>query len=139
MNLLLDTHAFLWLVGEPSKLPGRLLAALADTRNWLAVSAASAMEVSTKVRIGKLPTAAHLAESQTWAARVRQVGASPLPITHEDAILAGRLSWDHRDPFDRFLAAQALLGDMTLVSRDQAFAALSGLRTLWDGPEDQTV
>jgi PIN domain nuclease of toxin-antitoxin system len=63
---LLDTHAFLWLLGEPSKVPAGLVAELAHRDNRLLVSSASAMEVSTKVRIGQLPTAAALADPSVW-------------------------------------------------------------------------
>ena len=132
MNLLLDTHTFLWLVGQPAVLPAGLLATLADPDNAFAVSAASAMEVATKVRIGKLPTATHLADPAVWSARMRQVGASPLAITQDHALAAGSLDWDNRDPFDRLLAAQAVLGNLILATRDKAFASVTSLRAIWD-------
>ena len=53
------------------------------------------------------------------------------PMTSEQAITAGGLAWDHGDPFDRMLAAQALAENLTLVSRDAAFGALRGLKVLW--------
>jgi PIN domain nuclease of toxin-antitoxin system len=134
VNLLLDTHAFLWLLGEPNRLPGGLVAVLEDPVNRVLVSAASVMEVATKVRIGKLPTASHLVDPAVWSSRSRQMGLEPLPITQDHALAAGSLAWDHRDPFDRLLAAQALTGDLVLVSRDSAFGAVPSLRVIWHCP-----
>ena len=59
------------------------------------------------------------------------LGASILSIDFKHAITAGGLAWDHGDPFDRMLAAQALAENLTLVSRDAAFGALRGLKVLW--------
>ena len=131
MRFLLDTPTFLWLIGEPERLPGTLVDLLADENNPLLVSAASAMEVATKVRLGKLPAAAHLVAPAVWSARVREIGADPLSLTTEHALLAGSLAWTHRDPFDRFLAAQALAENATLATCDVAFAGVEGLSRIW--------
>ena len=139
MSFLLDTHAFLWLIGEPERVPEALVDRLADEDNRLLVSAAAAMEVATKVRLGKLPTAAHLVAPAVWSARVRDIGGEPLELTAEHALLAGSLDWGHRDPFDRFLAAQALIENAVLVTRDGAFAAVAGLRRAWDDEGHGTV
>ena len=92
------------------------------------VSAASAMEVATKVRLGKFQAASVLVE--TWATHVSSIGAADLPVSARHALLAGQLQWDHRDPFDRLLAAQALLDNLTLVTGDAQLLTLPGLRVM---------
>lgn len=128
MRLLLDTHVFVWLLGEPSMVGDDARALLADRRNEVLVSAVSAMEVSTKVRLGNFESAGRLVES--WSARVADIQASELAITTEHALLAGSLDWAHRDPFDRLLAAQSIIENLTLVSTDPAMTGLGGLRVL---------
>ena len=59
-------------------------------------------------------------------------GADELPVTARHALAAGSLAWDHRDPFDRMLAAQSILESIPLVSADAAFSGLAGLRTVWE-------
>lgn len=121
VNYLLDTHVLLWLLSKPDRVPEHVRTELADPMNKLVVSAASALEVSTKVRLGKLE-APGLVDS--WAARVQGMGADTLTISAEHALLAGRLSWEHRDPFDRLLVAQAILEGLSLVTVDSAIATL---------------
>ncbi|MGB4779017.1 type II toxin-antitoxin system VapC family toxin [Microbacterium sp.] len=116
MRLLLDTHAFVWAVGSPSRLSDEASSAVADPGNVLLVSAASAWEIGTKFRLGKMPGVEPLV--QDFAGMARRLGATVLPIEHEHAMLAGTLPWEHRDPFDRMLVAQAALTASTLVSRD---------------------
>jgi len=128
-SLLLDTHALAWAVGRPDRLSERARSAVADPANHLVVSAASAWELATKVRLGRFPEAEPLVAQ--YPSIVAELGAEPLPITDRHARRAGGLAWDHRDPFDRMLAAQALLEHATLVTRDEAFTALAGLDTLW--------
>ncbi|MGQ0624964.1 MAG: type II toxin-antitoxin system VapC family toxin [Sporichthyaceae bacterium] len=127
--LLLDTHAYVWAVTAPAKLSDAAREAIADPLNTLWVSAATAWEMSIKHRSGRFPEAeALLAQHGALCARL---GADQHPISADDAIRAGGLSWTHRDPFDRMLAAQALLGQATLVTRDELFTELNGLLTLW--------
>lgn len=128
MRLLLDTHVFVWLLGEPHLVGDDARTLLADRGNEVLVSAVSAMEVSTKVRLGKFESAGRLVES--WSARVADIQGSELAITTEHALLAGSLDWVHRDPFDRLLAAQAIIENLTLVSTDPAMPGLGGLRVL---------
>lgn len=127
MTFLLDTHVVLWLLGEPGKVPEHARSDLADRRNHLVVSAVSAMEVATKVRLGKL-AAPGLVE--TWGARMSELGAQALSLAPAHALLAGSMTWEHRDPFDRMLVAQALTENLTLVTTDKAIAGLPGLRAL---------
>jgi PIN domain nuclease of toxin-antitoxin system len=129
VRYLLDTHAFLWLLGSPELVPARLRRDLASPDNELVVSAVSGLEVATKVRLGKLDAARHLVA--TWSARVQDLRAVELPVSTEHALLAGSLDWQHRDPFDRLLVAQALVENLTMVTSDPQIAAVTGLRVWW--------
>lgn len=126
MRFLLDTHVFLWLLGEPDHVADDVRTELGDRGNEVLVSAASAIEVATKVRLGKLEPARQLVS--TWSTRVRDIDAVELAVSTEHALLAGSMTWDHRDPFDRLLTAQALVENVTLVSNDTAMRGLPGLR-----------
>ena len=128
MRILLDTHAFLWWLAGDRKLTQTAREAIADESNAVLVSAASAWEICTKVRIGKLPGAAAIAADVT-ACLVRQ-GFTPLPITVRHAERAGNLPGAHRDPFDRMLIAQAQALDVPLVSNETLFDGY-GIRRLW--------
>ena len=121
VTYLLDTHVLLWLLTTPERIPGPVRGALADPQNRLLVSAVSALEVATKVRVGKLQAPGLL---DSWASRVEAMGAEELPISTEHALLAGRMAWAHRDPVDRLLVAQAILAGMSLVTVDSALISL---------------
>jgi len=125
VSYLVDTHVFLWLLGEPHRVPAEILRELGDTKNRLLVSAVSAMEVATKVRLGRLEPARHLVD--TWSTRIHDIGGEDLAITATHALMAGSMAWPHRDPFDRILVAQALTENLTLVSTDGAMQGLEGL------------
>jgi len=127
VRFLLDTHLFLWLLAAPQRIDKAVQETLANRENTLLVSAASALEVATKVRIGKL-IAPGLVES--WESRVKELAAEELDVSSRHATLAGSLSWEHRDPFDRLLAAQAILENATLVTVDRNLLALPGVRSL---------
>ena len=129
MRLLLDTHVLLWALGAPHRLPEPVRSALADRRTPLLVSAASAFEIATKHRLGRLPEASALIHH--FDQQVERLGADPLPISAQHAIAAGSLDWAHRDPFDRMLAAQAMSDGLELVTADPAFSGFAGLSTRW--------
>lgn len=120
-GLLLDTHAVVWLVqADGPPVPDRVRTAVSEaSRVW--ISAVSALEVSTKVRTGKLPAAAPLVER--WSSARRRLGADALEVTEAHALAAGSLPWEHRDPFDRLLVAQARLEGLTLLTADRAVLA----------------
>lgn len=128
-TLLLDTHAYVWALTAPERLSSAAREAVETATNVLLVSAATAWEMAIKYRAGRWP------ESEVLLSRhdelTDRLGARRLDISSADAIRAGGLRWDHSDPFDRILAAQALLADATLVTRDHAFSELTGLRILW--------
>lgn len=127
--MLLDTHAFLWWVFADSRLSHRARTAIADDeQNDIFVSAASAWEITTKFRIGKLPDAGSVAHDV--AAVMESEGFEALPVSVMHAQRAGDLGGRHRDPFDRMLIAQAMIENMTLVSNERAFDAYA-VKRLW--------
>ncbi|MDA8065753.1 MAG: type II toxin-antitoxin system VapC family toxin [Thermaerobacter sp.] len=128
MKLLLDTHTLLWALMEPDQLSPVALRAVEDGRNTLLVSAASAWEIATKHRLGRLPLAGAVVPA--FSRHLKTLGADELPISLEHALLAGSLRTEHRDPFDRMLAAQALIEGTPLVSNDRIFDDLS-VPVLW--------
>jgi PIN domain nuclease of toxin-antitoxin system len=128
MKLLLDTHALLWwLLGDP-RLSKRALDLLAQPGNTITVSAASGWEIATKFRLGKLVVPRPLAEE--LESEAAKNGWTILPVTMRHDQQAGLLQGEHKDPFDRMLAAQALLEAMPLVTDDPAFAEF-GIHALW--------
>ena len=128
MRLLLDTHALIWWLAGDEALSRRAREAIADEVNEIAVSAASAMEIATKFRIGKLPGAALLAQSLEEI--IAQQGFGELPISVHHARLAGEMNIAHKDPFDRLLIAQAQVEDMVLVSNEAMFDGFA-VKRLW--------
>ena len=121
MNLLLDTHAFLWWLAGDQSLSVAARTAIADEANGIFISAASAWEITTKHRIGKLPGVAAIVADIAGAA-VGQ-GFIGLPISLRDGQVAGALPGPNRDPFDRMLIAQAMLENLVLVSNEENFDA----------------
>ena len=128
MRVLLDTHALLWWLSDDASLPGSARKIIALPANSVLVSAASAWEIATKVRIGKLPSATDLASD--FAAHLDQEGFEVLPISLEHAVRAGLLPGPHRDPFDRMLIAQAQSENIPLVSNDAVFDNYK-VRRIW--------
>lgn len=128
LKLLLDTHALIWWLAGDEALSLRAREAIADEANSIAVSAASAMEIATKFRIGKLPKAALLARD--FEAIVAAQGFSELSISVTHARLAGEMNIAHKDPFDRFLIAQAQVEAMVLVSNEALFDGFA-VQRLW--------
>ena len=132
MRLLLDTHAFLWWLEGNTRLPATARHAIRDGDNDVIVSAATAWEITTKHRLGKLQAATAVAEDVAGA--ITAQGFEELSISVDDAARAGALPGPHRDPFDRMLIAQALARNLTLVSIDSALDAY-GVRRLWQDRE----
>jgi PIN domain nuclease of toxin-antitoxin system len=126
--LLLDTHTLLWAVGCPGKLSAKVRKQLEDPLSSVFVSTASAWEIATKHRIGKLDEAEELlANYQDYLAVLR---AMEVPITTSHALMAGSFDVDHRDPFDRVIAAQAIVLGLPVATKDAAFK-LFPCRTVW--------
>jgi PIN domain nuclease of toxin-antitoxin system len=126
LRLLLDTHALIWWVEDSPRLSEAARAAIAG--NEVLVSAASAWEVTTKFRLGKLPSAERMARA--FAAEVAAEGFNPLPVTLDHAALAGTLDIPHKDPFDRLLIAQARIERLPLASNETLFDGF-GVERIW--------
>ena len=128
MRLLLDTHALIWWVSGNVTLSTTAREAIGDPNHEILISAASAWEIATKHRLGKLPEAGPLATGFLKA--IADEGFLGLPISVRDGETAGRLPGPHRDPFDRMLVAQALAESLTIVSNERLFDAY-GVARLW--------
>jgi PIN domain nuclease of toxin-antitoxin system len=119
MRFLLDTHTLLWAFTASSSLSTRARRLIEDGSNEILVSAVSAWEIATKVRLGKLPTGEELISDFSFY--LKQLGVEALPISMEHALRAGRLPGEHRDPFDRMLIAQSQTEDIPILSNDRIF------------------
>ena len=128
MKLLLDTHALIWWLAGDAALSGPAHAAIDNEANSVLVSAASAMEITTKFRLGKLPLAALLA--QDFEAIVAAQGFTELSISVRHARLAGEMNIAHKDPFDRLLIAQAQADGLVLISNEALFDGFA-VQRLW--------
>jgi PIN domain nuclease of toxin-antitoxin system len=128
LQLLLDTHALLWWLAGERRLSRRARAAIADADARIHVSAASAWEIATKYRLGKLPGAAAIVHDIPGVLASQAFAQLPITVVH--AQRAGALHGEHRDPFDRMLIAQALCEGLTLVTMERLFAQY-GVPCLW--------
>lgn len=128
MRVLLDTHTLLWWLDGDRRLSRRARTAIGKETNTVLVSAASAWEITTKARLGKLPGAVDVAEDV--AGCVAGQGFESLDITLHHGQRAGALGGSHRDPFDRMLIAQAQAEDLPIVSNDEVFDEY-GVRRIW--------
>jgi PIN domain nuclease of toxin-antitoxin system len=128
LQLLLDTHAFLWWLAGDDALSVAAKVAIADESNDIFVSAASTWEITTKHRIGKLSGVAAIVADLGGA--IADQGFIGLPISLRHGQVAGALPGPHRDPFDRMLIAQAMLENLVLVSNERPFDVY-GVGRLW--------
>jgi len=128
VRFLLDTHALLWWITADSALPGSAKKYIASHEHSVVVSAASAWEIATKYRIGKLPQCAELA--MRFDSILGEESFEPLPISCAHASRAGLLPGPHRDPFDRILIAQAQAENLPVLSSDKIFD-LYQVHRLW--------
>ena len=119
MSYLIDTHILLWWVFDNPKLDASSRAIIANPEHLIIVSSATAWEIATKYRIGKLSKAKNLVENYEQV--LSQAGFSELPVTAAHALRAGSLEIVHRDPFDRMLMAQAELEALPILTYDSAF------------------
>jgi len=126
--VLVDTHTLLWAALDPPRLSAKTRSLLASLDTEVFVSAASAWEIATKVRIGKLRGAEAFAAE--FAARIERLGFYGLSVTLEHGQRAGLLPGAHKDPFDRMLIAQAQVENIPLVSNERTFDAY-GIRRVW--------
>lgn len=120
VNVLVDTHTLLWLVSSPKQVDPSALEVLSDPDTTVHVTAASAWEIAIKTRLGKIAGEPLLS---AWSEIMTNMSITELPIDAADAILAGRLPWAHRDPFDRVIVAQALRRNLSIATRDSRIIA----------------
>jgi len=132
MNLLLDTHTFLWTLFEPSKISRKALTIIEACENNVFVSVISFWEISLKYGLGKLELIGVKPENLPNLAMQMQMDI--LPIDPAEAASFYKMpKFRHKDPFDRLIAWQAIHRGLTLVSKDRAFEQYRnlGLMTLW--------
>lgn len=128
MKILIDTNVFLWLSYEESALSDEARAVVSDTDNELFVSAVTAWEIAVKHELGKLKLKI---PPQEFVPKARDaIGAEPLPIDESAALVLGRLSPIHRDPFDRMLICQAIDQGMVILTSDKEIRKYP-VRTIW--------
>jgi len=126
LKLLLDTHIWLWTLGEPNRLGHRLRHELKDAHNELWLSPVSTWEAfllnaKGRIRLHENP--------REWLARAT-ARFQEAPLTHEIVLAAQQLPFPHPDPADRFLAATAQVLDLTLVTADERLLGLGDIKTL---------
>ncbi len=128
MRYLIDTHVLLWAAKDDPQLSRLANAILVDETETIFVSAVSGYEIASKFRLGKLPQAAVM--TQDFEGWVRRLGFILLPLTTAHAVRAGLFEGEHRDPFDRLLAAQAEGEGLVLLSSDEKLDGF-GVRRVW--------
>lgn len=128
MSLLLDTHALFWWVTKSQNLTENASTAIADSSQPCFVSAATAYELTNKVRLGKFEAASEIVERLDEI--LSENSFSPLAISIDHAAMAGKFHNQHRDPFDRILAAQAIVEGLRIVSADPAIK-MFGVEVVW--------
>ncbi len=125
MRLLLDTHALLWVLSAPERLPPALRRRIRAGENEVYSSIASAWEIAIKVALKRLDL-----EVDSLADSLAASGIQALDVDLRHVARVAQLPLHHRDPFDRMLIAQALCESMTLVSRDRSLSKY-GVELLW--------
>ncbi len=118
MKVLIDTHVFLWWLFDDPKLCATARNVIATPENTIILSSASAWEIATKYRIGKLPEAKEIIDN--FQTLLEKVNFQTLPISFEHSLKAGSLNIQHRDPFDRMLIAQAQIENLPIITYDKA-------------------
>lgn len=127
-TILLDTHAFAWVLVASERLTGPARAAI-DGADKVLVSAISVYEIGQKVRLGKWRDMA--VHAPRLPELIRERGAHALTVAAEVCLAGAALDWGHRDPFDRIICASALAEDAALISADAVFDGVAGLRRVW--------
>jgi PIN domain nuclease of toxin-antitoxin system len=128
VRVLLDTHAFLWLVTDDPKLSATAKSVFLDNDNELLLSAVTGFEIAVKYSLGKLSL---MEPPEPFIQnRIRANALSPLAITIVHTLRLAELPFHHRDPFDRLLVAQALCEDLPILSADEMLSAY-GVGRIW--------
>lgn len=117
MNILLDTHIFLWAIAEPSRLSKSQISELETASNRVYVSAVSITEIMIKASLGKISVAFDPVEI------AEKSGFELLSFSGNDALPLASLPFHHRDPFDRMLIAQSIVRNLPIMTNDGKFSA----------------
>jgi PIN domain nuclease of toxin-antitoxin system len=128
LHFLLDTHALIWWMNENRSLPESVRRLIRDKRNTIVVSAASAWEIATKVRLGRLSAASDI--TRNFEEYLTQSGFESLPVSAAHGIRAGFLPGPQQDPLDRMLIAQAQAEHLNIVSNEKIFDQY-GVQRVW--------
>ena len=129
-GFLLDTHTFLWSVKRPERLGEKARRIIEDNDSRLYLSSICAYETANKSRLGKLDASYEsVVENYTYFAN--RLGVKDLPLTLAHTYLAGSMEWEHRDPFDRFLVAQASLENLMIITDDEQIRNHPWIDTVW--------
>jgi PIN domain nuclease of toxin-antitoxin system len=129
MNLLIDTHVAIWSISDSDRLPPHIAVLIADRANTVFVSAASLFEIAIKRRLGRKtapPFSASFAKKE-----FDELGFVLLPISAEHVLAVESLDFDHADPFDRLILAQALSEPLILVTKDRQLSAYGNTIVSW--------
>jgi PIN domain nuclease of toxin-antitoxin system len=118
MDLLLDTHAFIWFLNGESQLPVSIKNLIADTANKCYVSIASIWEIAIKVSLNKLELQGDFNQITGF---ITDNDIEVLPITFEHTQRLLQLDYHHRDPFDRLIISQAVTENLTIATKDGVF------------------
>lgn len=127
MNLLLDTHAFIWFVSGDNLLSVKAKNAIENPSNQCYISVASLWEIAIKISLKKLKLTKPFNQIMV---QIESNGFILLPISFEHTLSVSKLKFHHRDPFDRILASQVLTSDLILITRDEIFEKYK-VKTIW--------
>jgi len=126
MNIIIDTHIFLWLLNDPSKIDKSYFKYLKDTNNSIYLSSMSMVELIIKISIDKLKIDFDIEQA------ANKMGIEVIPFDSKDALQLSVLPLHHKDPFDRMIIAQAISKKYTIISDDSKFKqyTVEGLKLL---------
>jgi PIN domain nuclease of toxin-antitoxin system len=127
---LLDTHTFLWAIKAPNRLGKTAHSIIENPETHLYLSSISAFETTNKYRLAKLD-AAYESIVKNYTQFAQQLGVEDLPLTLAHTHLAGSMDWSHRDPFDRFIVAQASLENLTVITDDAQIKNHPWIDSVW--------
>jgi len=127
MNLLLDTHAFIWFINGDNQLPKKVIKLIEDSNNQCYLSIASIWEIAIKVSLGRLVLKSEFNHIQQLLIKN---DFEILPIQFDHLISIQKLEFFHRDPFDRLIISQAIAEDFVIISKDKEFE-LYPVKVVW--------
>ena len=118
MQLLLDTHTFIWFINGDNQLPEKVKDSITDSENECFLSIASIWEIAIKMSLGKLELQSEF-DKITYFLLDNDIEILPIKFEHLQTLL--KLEYYHRDPFDRIIISQGIADNLTVLSRDEVF------------------